>query len=34
MLIEGVERTPAQMIAYQLGWLDLIMGWDKDEAGD
>jgi hypothetical protein len=32
MLIEGVERTPAQMIAYQLGWLDLIMGWDKDEA--
>ena len=31
-LIEGVDRTPAQMIAYQLGWLDLIMGWDKDEA--
>ncbi len=31
-LIEGVERTPAQMIAYQLGWLDLIMKWDKDEA--
>lgn len=30
--VEGVEKTPAQMIAYQLGWLDLIMGWDKDEA--
>jgi len=30
-LIDGVDRTPAQMIAYQLGWLDLIMGWDKDE---
>ncbi len=31
-LIDGVERTPSQMIAYQLGWLDLIMGWDKNEA--
>jgi hypothetical protein len=31
-LVEGVDRTPAQMIAYQLGWLDLIMGWDKAEA--
>lgn len=31
-LIAGVDRTPAQMIAYQLGWLDLIMKWDKDEA--
>jgi hypothetical protein len=31
-LIDGVDRTPAQMIAYQLGWLDLLMGWDKDEA--
>ncbi|NLT96324.1 MAG: ClbS/DfsB family four-helix bundle protein [Clostridia bacterium] len=31
-LIDGVDRTPAQMIAYQLGWLDLIMGWDKAEA--
>jgi hypothetical protein len=31
-LIDDVDRTPAQMIAYQLGWLDLIMGWDKDEA--
>ncbi|HHW31444.1 MAG TPA: ClbS/DfsB family four-helix bundle protein [Clostridiaceae bacterium] len=30
--IEGVDRTPAQMIAYQLGWLDLIMKWDKDET--
>ena len=30
--IDGVDRTPAQMIAYQLGWLDLIMGWDKAEA--
>ncbi|NLC67902.1 MAG: ClbS/DfsB family four-helix bundle protein [Clostridiaceae bacterium] len=31
-LIDGVDRTPAQMIAYQMSWMDLIMGWDKDEA--
>ena len=31
-LIDGVDRTPAQLLAYQLGWLDLIMKWDKDEA--
>lgn len=30
-LIDGVDRTPAQMIAYQLGWMNLIMNWDKDE---
>lgn len=31
-IIEGVDRTPVQMIAYQLGWLDLLMAWDKKEA--
>lgn len=30
-LIEGVDRTPSQMISYQLGWLNLLMTWDKDE---
>ena len=30
-LIEGVDRTPAQMIAYQLGWLDLVKSWDDAE---
>ena len=30
-LLEGGDRTPAQMIAYQLGWLNLIMSWDRDE---
>ena len=29
--IEGVDRTPAQMIAYQLGWLNLIIDWEKKE---
>jgi len=26
-----VDRTPQEIIAYQLGWMDLIRGWDKDE---
>ncbi|MFW2491942.1 ClbS/DfsB family four-helix bundle protein [Clostridium chromiireducens] len=30
-LIDGVDRTPAQMIAYQLGWMDLILDWEKQE---
>ncbi|MCE3198810.1 ClbS/DfsB family four-helix bundle protein [Paenibacillus sonchi] len=29
--IPGVDKTPAEIIAYQLGWLQLVMGWDKDE---
>jgi hypothetical protein len=27
----GVDRSPKQMIAYQLGWLKLIRSWDADE---
>lgn len=30
-LVEGIDRTPAQMIAYQLGWLNLILNWEKQE---
>ncbi|MBV1820324.1 ClbS/DfsB family four-helix bundle protein [Anaerosalibacter bizertensis] len=30
-LLEGVDRTPSQMIAYQLGWMNLILSWDEDE---
>lgn len=29
--VEGVDRSPMQMIAYQLGWLHLLMKWDADE---
>ncbi|WCF06879.1 ClbS/DfsB family four-helix bundle protein [Paenibacillus thiaminolyticus] len=29
--VPEVDRTPAEIIAYQLGWLNLVMGWDKDE---
>ncbi|OCG20169.1 cytoplasmic protein [Gilliamella sp. wkB108] len=31
VLIEGVDRTPSQMIAYQLGWLNLVKSWDDQE---
>lgn len=30
-IIVGVDRTPCQMISYQLGWLNLLMTWDRDE---
>ncbi|KQN97766.1 ClbS/DfsB family four-helix bundle protein [Paenibacillus sp. Leaf72] len=29
--IPDVDKTPAEIIAYQLGWLGLVMGWDRDE---
>jgi hypothetical protein len=34
-LVDGVDRTPRQMIAYQLGWMELLLGWERDErAGE
>ena len=30
-LIDGVDRTPAQIVAYQLGWLNLILDWERQE---
>ena len=27
-LFEGVERTPAQMLAYQIGWMQLVQQWE------
>lgn len=30
--IAEVDRTPAEIIAYQLGWMHLVMGWDEDEG--
>ena len=30
-LKDGVDRTPAQMLAYQLGWMALLLGWERDE---
>ena len=28
-LVEGVDRGPDQMIAYQLGWMNLIFLWEE-----
>ncbi|MCL2082360.1 MAG: ClbS/DfsB family four-helix bundle protein [Oscillospiraceae bacterium] len=28
---DGVDRTPGEIIPYQLGWMGLIRSWDKDE---
>lgn len=30
-LIDGVDKTPYQMIAYQLGWMNLILDWENQE---
>jgi len=30
--IGEVDRTPQEMIAYQLGWLSLVMSWERDEG--
>lgn len=30
-LVEGVDRSPAQMIAYQLGWMNLLLSWEERE---
>jgi len=29
--LDQVDRTPREILAYQLGWMDLIRGWDADE---
>lgn len=30
ILLDGVDRAPSQMIAYQLGWINLILSWERD----
>lgn len=32
LLIEGVDRSPAQMIAYNLGWMNLVLNWEEQES--
>lgn len=29
--VASVDRTPSEIIAYQIGWLNHIMQWEKDE---
>ncbi|MBP2024615.1 hypothetical protein J2Z71_000130 [Peptoniphilus stercorisuis] len=34
IIIDEIDRTPAQMISYQLGWMNLILFWeDKNKKG-
>ena len=28
---EGVDRTPAENLAYQVGWTTLVLKWERDE---
>ena len=28
---EGVDRTPAENLAYQVGWTTLLLKWEQDE---
>lgn len=30
--LEGVDKTPAENLAYQLGWTYLLLSWEKREA--
>lgn len=30
--LQEVDKTPQEILAYQLGWLNLIMSWEKDEG--
>ena len=29
--VEGVDRTPAENLAYQVGWTTLVLKWEADE---
>ncbi|WP_165089780.1 ClbS/DfsB family four-helix bundle protein [Neisseria yangbaofengii] len=31
MKIDGVDRTPAENLAYQVGWTTLLLQWEADE---
>ena len=28
-----VDRTPSENVSYQLGWINLLLQWDRDEQG-
>lgn len=30
VFVREVDKTPAQMISYQLGWMNLILSWEQD----
>ncbi len=30
--LESVDRTPGEILSYQLGWMDLLLSWDQNES--
>jgi len=30
-MVDGVDRTPAENLAYQVGWTNLLLQWEEDE---
>lgn len=33
--VDEVDKTPAENLSYQLGWIKLLLSWDRDElAGE
>jgi hypothetical protein len=32
--IKTVDKTPFEMLAYQIGWLELVMSWEKNEMAN
>lgn len=31
--IDQVDKTPREMLSYQVGWINMILSWEKAEAG-
>lgn len=29
--ISEVDKTPSEILSYQLGWINLLLSWEKDE---
>ncbi len=29
--ISVVDKTPSEILSYQLGWINLLLSWEKDE---
>lgn len=32
LLVDGIDKTPSQMLSYQIGWLSLLLSWEREES--
>lgn len=32
LLVDGIDKTPSQMLSYQIGWLSLLLSWEREGA--